>query len=220
MQPRAIATILAAALFAYAATRPEVDENGEVDEGEPEIMDYVAQAQDAIEVIAIEVMAESDDEMNKKAFLQTLRVGEGTNDGMGYFRLCGGGNASTLDDHPARLGWSGWRLPVQMAINAGFPGGVAYSTAAGAYQITRPTWAGVVRALGLRDFSQDSQDAAAWYLIGQKGAKADVMAGRVEMAIGKLGGLWASLPGAAAKQRQVTMANFLGNYTNNGGVIA
>lgn len=215
MDARALAVIVVAALVAYAATMPVPDENGEVDDGSADLMDYAAQAQDYIESFT-----EQGDEMNKNAFLKTLRIGEGTSDDMGYYRLCGGGNASTLSDHPARLGWGGWRMPAQMAINAGFPGGVAVSTAAGAYQITKPTWLGCVKALGLIDFSEWSQDTAAWYLIGQKGAQADVLAGRIESAIGKLGKLWASLPGAAAQQRQVAMTDFLNGYTNNGGVIA
>jgi muramidase (phage lysozyme) len=215
MDSRALATILAAALVAYVATAPEYDANGETDDGNADLMDYAAQAQDAIEGLT-----ENGDEMNKTAFLAALRLGEGTDDQMGFWRLCGGGNMSTLADHPAKLGWGGWRMPAQMAINAGFPSGRAVSTAAGAYQITRPTWDGCASALGLVDFSEASQDAAAWYLIGQKGAKADVLAGRIQSAIYKLRNVWASLPGAAAKQRQVSLASFASVYMNNGGVMA
>jgi muramidase (phage lysozyme) len=215
MDSRALATILLAALVAYVATAPTVDENGETDDGNADLLDYAAQAQDAIEG-----MTEDGDDMNKQAFLAALRLGEGTSDSSGYYRLCGGGNMSTLADHPAKLGWGGWRLPAQMAINAGFADGRAVSTAAGAYQITKPTWNGCVAALGLADFSEANQDAAAWYLIGQKGAKADVLAGRIESAIYKLRNVWASLPGAAAKQRQVSLASFADVFTNNGGVIA
>lgn len=215
MDSRALATILLAALVAYVATAPQVDANGETDASNADLMDYAAQAEDALQTLI-----EQGEEMNKAAFLTALRLGEGTDDDMGFFRLCGGGNASTLSDHPANLGWPGWRMPAQMAINAGFADGRAVSTAAGAYQITRPTWRGCVAGLGLSDFSQASQDAAAWYLIGQKGAKADVLAGRIESAIYKLRGVWASLPGAVAKQRQVSMADFASVFTNNGGVMA
>lgn len=214
MDTRALAIVGLAAMCAYLATLPGVDENGEGD-GAPDLLDYAAQAQDFIETQMI-----GGYEMNKVAFLQALRLGEGTSDRMGYYRLCGGGEADSLADHPASLGWGGWRMPVQMAINAGFPDGRAVSTAAGAYQITRPTWRRVAERLRLVDFSETSQDEAAWFLIGEKGAQADVLAGRIDSAVRKLGGLWASLPGAAAKQRQVSLAAFASEFTNNGGVVA
>lgn len=214
MDERALTVVVLAAVAAYLLTHPAVDENGETDNA-PELMDYAAQAADTLKTYI-----ESGDEMNQRAFLAALRLGEGTMDTMGYFRLCGGGNADNLGDHPANGGWRGWPLPRQMAINAGFPGGVAVSTAAGAYQFTRPTWNRLRARLALSDFSEVSQDAAAWALIGEKGAQADVLAGRIDSAIAKLGGVWASLPGAAAKQRQVTSTAFANQYTNMGGNIA
>jgi lysozyme len=214
MDTRALAIVGLATMCAYLWTLPAVDENGESDNA-PDLLDYAGQARDYIEQ-----QMEGGDEMNKVAFLQALRLGEGTADYMGYYRLCGGGECATLAAHPAALGWGGWRLPVQMAINAGFPNGQAVSTAAGAYQITRPTWNRVAVRLGLVDFSETSQDEAAWFLIGEKGAQADVLAGRIESAIGKLGGLWASLPGARGQQRQVSLAAFANEYKNSGGVWA
>jgi len=214
MDTRALAIVGLAAMCAYLWTLPAVDENGESDSA-PDMLDYAAQARDYIEQ-----QVTGGDEMNKVAFLQALRPGEGTADSQGYYRLCGGGECSTLADHPAKLGWGGWRMPVQMAINAGFPDGRAVSTAAGAYQMTKPTWNRVAGRLGLVDFSETSQDEAAWFLIGEKGAQADVLAGRIGAAVAKLGGLWASLPGAAAKQRQVSLAAFANEFTNNGGVMA
>lgn len=214
METRALAIVGLAAMCAYLWTLPAVDENGETD-GSPDLLDYAAQAQDLIEQ-----QVQSGQYMNKVAFLQSLRLGEGTDDYKGYYRLCGGGECLSLADHPANRGWGGWRLPVQMAINAGFPGGVAVSTAAGAYQITRPTWNRVAARLGLVDFSETAQDEAAWFLVGEKGAQADILAGRIEQAVRKLGGVWASLPGAAAKQRQVSMLAFANEFTKNGGVLA
>lgn len=214
MDTRALAIIGLAAMCAYLWTLPAVDENGESDNA-PDLLDYAGQAQDYIEQQVI-----GGDEMNKVAFLKAIRPGEGTDDADGYYRLCGGGECVTLADHPANRGWGGWRLPVQMAINAGFPDGRAVSTAAGAYQMNKLTWNRVAARLGLVDFSETSQDEAAWYLIGEKGAQADVLAGRIDSAVRKLGGLWASLPGAAAKQRQVSLAAFASEFTNNGGVVA
>jgi lysozyme len=213
MDTRALAIIGLATMCAYLWTLPAVDENGETDNA-ADLLDYAAQAQDYIEQM------NGGDEMNKVAFLQALRLGEGTADRLGYYRLCGGGECSTLAAHPAALGWGGWRMPAQMAINAGFPDGRAVSTAAGAYQINNPTWRRIAVRLGLVDFSETSQDEAAWALIGEKGAQADVLAGRIESAVSKLGGLWASLPGARGQQRQVSMVAFANEYTNSGGSVA
>lgn len=181
----------------------------------PDLLDYANQLQGAARGYF-----EEGDEMNKAAFLRAIRLGEGTAGGDGYAILCGGGKLTTYTDHPANLGWGGWRMPAQMAINAGFPGGRAVSTAAGAYQITRPTWNRLAARLGLFDFSPDNQDAAAWELIREKGAAADVRAGRVGTAIAKLGAVWASLPGAAAKQRQVSATQFINEFENAGGILA
>lgn len=194
-------------------------ETGEADDGSADLVDYAEQAQD----MAAEIIDGTDEmtaQQNSMAFLAALRLGEGTSDGAGYYRLCGGGNADSIETHPALAGWRGWQLPYQMAVNAGYKSGSAVSTAAGAYQITRPTWAGCVKALGLGDFSEASQDAAALYLIRSKGALADVRAGRTAAAIAKLGRVWASLPGAAAKQRQVSLASFNERYQQEGGQLA
>lgn len=211
--------IVAGALVGFVAWKvmkmAAVDPLTGEDDNAPDLLDYAGQAQDYMSSFT-----EQGDEMNKTAFLRAIRLGEGTAGADGFSVLCGGGNLSTFADHPANLGWRGWRMPAQMAINAGFADGVAYSTAAGAYQMTKPTWNRVAARLGLVDFSPENQDAAAWYLIGEKGAQVDVLAGRVAVAIGKLGRLWASLPGAAAKQRQVTLAAFNNEFMNNGGVMA
>lgn len=207
----ALVGFIAWKVMRMAAVDPATGE----DDNAPDLLDYASQAQDYIESFT-----EQGDEMNKTAFLRAIRLGEGTSGQDGYSILCGGGQFGTFEDHPANLGWRGWQMPAQMAINAGFPGGVAFSTAAGAYQMTRPTWNRVAARLGLSDFSPENQDIAAWFLIGEKGAQVDVLAGRVATAIAKLGKLWASLPGAAAKQRQVTLAAFNNEFLNNGGTLA
>jgi lysozyme len=65
------------------------------------------------------------------------------------------------------------------------------STAAGRYQIIKPTWLSLKSKLGLPDFSPASQDAAAIELIRQRGALADVQAGRIESAVNKCAKVWA-----------------------------
>lgn len=108
-------------------------------------------------------------------------------------------------DHPAITGEKrGVRLPDEMCINAGLSPGCV-STAAGAYQITRPTWKDFRRAGGwgpyLSDFSPASQDEAARRILLADGAIMALEGGDVEAAIRIAGKRWASLPGSTAQQR-------------------
>jgi muramidase (phage lysozyme) len=180
----------------------------------PDLEDYTLQAIDSAEGFFVD-----GDDMNREAFLKALRVGEGTTGDNGYLRLVGGGLASSYDIHPALAGWGGWRMPLAMAQRAGYPNG-AVSTAAGAYQINRPTWTRVAPKLGITDFSPASQDEVAWYLIGEKGAQADVLAGRIEQAVSKVRKVWASLPNAGYGQREVQFVTFQRAYEQAGGVMA
>lgn len=75
------------------------------------------------------------------------------------------------------------------------------STAAGKYQITGTTYRTVAPSVGVSDFSPESQDKIALHLISQKGAMDDVTSGNFQAAIGKLGGVWASLPSSKYGQR-------------------
>lgn len=156
---------------------------------------------------------------NERAFLAAIRVGEGTSASNGYSILFGGATFGSFADHPAVLGWRGGSLSDAMCAAAGFGPGCV-STAAGAFQINKPTWLRVSRKLGLTDFSPASQDAVALELISEKGALADVRAGRVEIAVGKVRKVWASLPGAGYGQGEVKLAAFVGNYANAGGAVA
>lgn len=159
---------------------------------------------------------------NAGAFLGMLRFSEGTDRALNPW-ACVFGYAlelQDLSDHPAITGeWRGARLPDQMCINAGFRPGCV-STAAGAYQIIRPTWVRVRDRLGLPDFSQASQDAAALELVRSRGALQDVYAGRIEAAISKCRQEWASLPGNSAKQGQRAVGDLLASFTMSGGVLA
>ncbi|MBB1073645.1 glycoside hydrolase family 104 protein [Rhodoferax sp. 4810] len=159
---------------------------------------------------------------NIAAFLATLRQAEGTAAAVNPYAVCYGyrHQISNFADHPANTGeWKGERLPDAMCINAGFGPGCV-STAAGAYQIIRPTWNKVRAALGLGDFSATSQDAAAVELIRRRGALEDVKAGQIATAIDKCRNEWASLPGNYAKQGQRSQADLLVWYYTNGGVFA
>ena len=122
-----------------------------------------------------------------------------------YSIFYGGSRFSDLSDHPVNTGEkAGVPLPPHMCVAAGYASGVCVSTAAGAYQFTRPTWNGL-RAAGawgprLPDFSKESQDEAAIRLLGQIGALPLIDAGDFEGAIVRASKRWASLPGSTAKQ--------------------
>lgn len=159
---------------------------------------------------------------NVAAFLAVIRQAEGTDRSGDPYRVCFGyrHTIQDLSEHPAITGeWRGERLSDAMCANAGFGPGCV-STAAGAYQIIRPTWVRIRDRLGLRDFGKASQDAAAVELIRLRGALEDVKAGRVVQAIEKCRHEWASLPGNYAKQGQRTMGQLLAWYQQNGGNTA
>jgi lysozyme len=151
--------------------------------------------------------------------LNAIRFGEGTSGADGYNILCGGGRFDSYGKHPALAGWGGWRMPLAMAAAAGFPNG-AVSTAAGAFQINRPTYNRLSSKLGLSDFSPSTQRAMAIELIREKGALADAMAGRALVAAQKVRKVWASLPGAGYGQHEVASTTFLNKYINAGGTVA
>lgn len=211
--------LIAAGAAAYLLLR---DGGADPDTGEsdaaPDVSDWVNQATDAAATI-FDSSAEDMSNPNIAAFLGAIRVGEGTSDGDGYRRLCGGGNFDSFGTHPALAGWRGFPLSAAQCAGAGFGPGCV-STAAGAFQINRPTWNRVAGVLGLSDFSPASQDAAAIQLIREKGALGDVMAGRVADAVAKVRKVWASLPGAGYGQREVGLGSFQDNFLMYGGVMA
>jgi muramidase (phage lysozyme) len=159
---------------------------------------------------------------NIAAFLGALRKAEGTDRAQNPYAVVYG-YAQTLrnfDDHPAITGeWTGARLPDAMCRNAGFGPGCK-STAAGAYQIIKPTWISLRNALGLTSFDAASQDAAAVELIRRRAALEDVKAGRLAEAVHKCRQEWASLPGNNAKQGQRSIETLAGWYQQNGGTFA
>jgi lysozyme len=170
---------------------------------EPDLIDQASALWDDITDGGYMTQAE---QQNVTAFLQTVRVSEGTAGADGYSTLVGGGQFDSFADHPRQLVY----LP-NLGIN---------SSAAGAYQILRRTWDGVAGKLGLSDFSPQSQDRAAVELIRQRGALADVRAGRFADAIAKCKKEWASLPGAGYGQRENSLATLQAAYINAGGNLA
>lgn len=149
---------------------------------------------------------------NIAAFLAALRASEGTASQADPFRVVFGygHTLQSLADHPYFTGeWLG----------APFAGG-NWSTAAGAYQINRRTWAPLKQRLQLPDFSPASQDAAAIELVREKGALEDVKAGRFGAAVNKVRRVWASLPGAGYGQGERDLDWLTAQYESAGGNLA
>ena len=214
----ALAIVGAAAWWALRDQAANVDadwiDSAEFDNA-PDWTDYGAQAVD----MAQEIFESGDMNNNLAAFLQAIRYGEGTSGANGYATLCGGDLFDSYEAHPASRGWRGLPLSDSMCAGAGYGPGCV-STAAGAYQINRPTWNRLQGSIGFGDFSPARQDAAAIQLIKEKGALADVQAGRIASAVNKCKKIWASLPGAGYGQHEVGMATFQNKYINAGGVVA
>lgn len=161
-----------------------------------------------------EVEGASDD-ANVRAFLKMIQLAEGTYGD--YHIVFGGAHFNNMSDHPAVTGeWTGKRLSDEICIAAGQQPGCK-STAAGAYQIIKPTWLSLKEKLDLKDFTPISQNLAAIELIREKGALDDVKAGRVEDAINKVRFVWASLPGNSYRQPTKTLAELKVFYQSNGG---
>jgi muramidase (phage lysozyme) len=140
---------------------------------------------------------------NVAAFLRVIRAGEGTSDEDGYRRIVGGALFDGFERHPGRS------VEIKSL-------GIR-STAAGAYQFLGRTWQECAAALQLPDFSPQSQDLGAAFLIDRRRALDDVVAGRLESAIRKCALEWASLPGSPYGQPTRTMQQARAVYERFGG---
>jgi len=120
-------------------------------------------------------------EANVKKFLDFLGRAEGAD----YNTIVGGSKFSDFRAHPRVVGLTTKEGP---------------STAAGKYQILGSTYDDIAPKIGVRDFSPDSQDKIALELIRRKGALEDIRNGNFDAAVGKLGGIWASLPSSPYSQ--------------------
>lgn len=138
---------------------------------------------------------------NLRAFIEMLRLGEGTQGEDGFRTLYGGGKFDSFADHPRRkITAGGWT-----------------STAAGAGQFLERTWDGLVAEYGFKDFSPTNQLLGIVALIAGRKALNDVVEGRFEQAVMKCNKEWASLPGSPYGQPVVTMARAKAEYEKNGG---
>lgn len=164
-----------------------------------------------------------DPQRNVTAFLQAIRQAEGTANQADPYRVCFGYRHTivSLREHPAITGeWKGERLTDEQCRGAGFGPGCV-STAAGAYQIIRPTWERVRDRLGLVDFGPANQDRAAVELLRESGALYRIEQGDLAGAIAAARRTWASLPGAGyAGQGMRTLGYMQTAYLNAGGALA
>lgn len=143
---------------------------------------------------------------NVRAFLKAIRLGEGTSDDLGYYRLVGGGEFTDDSQHPRKKVY--------------IPRYDIYSTAAGAYQIIWPTWKNLLVKYAFPDFSPDCQDEAAVALIDGRGALTAVKRGQLAKAIDLCKQEWASLPGSTYGQRTESYEAVEAEYLKAGGLLA
>jgi lysozyme len=191
-----------------AFTDPE-DQTGSFLDQVPDFTDLQNYAQDTMNPIQIDQAA-----ANEAAFLAMIRAAEGTSSDEGYRALFGWrpGNGKTFDSYASH--------PRQFFNYTDNAGKTIRTSAAGAYQITATTFDGLVRNYGYSDFTPGTQDAMALDLIKERGALADVDAGRFETALNKVRRVWASLPGAGVDQPERNLTFVKNAYTQAGGVFA
>jgi len=157
------------------------------------------------------------------AFLDTIKYAEGTFGQSDPYRVTFGyGHTITnLSDHPTNTGeWMGKTLPANYCAAAGLSAGCK-STAAGAYQIIRPTWNQIKNNYpGTILFDKTGQDIGAMALIASAGALDDVESGDFDQAIYKINDIWASLPGSPYGQPTRSINELRTFYTNRLNVYA
>ncbi len=155
---------------------------------------------------------------NVRAFLATVMHTEGTDKYQDPYAVTFEGKFTITDftDHPAVLGtWLGEPLDF---LGPAYKGKV--STAAGAYQLIKPTWLSCKEAMSLPDFSPASQDRAALFLLHEAGAFDYIVGGDLAAAVARCRNLWASLPSSSAGQPTIAMADIRTFFTQAGGTLA
>jgi len=143
---------------------------------------------------------------------------EGTDKAPDPYRVCYGfkHTIQSFINHPALTGeWMG--EPIDF-LGPAYKGQI--STAAGRYQINRPTWIYLLTKIDLPDFTAPSQDLAAAELIREKGALELIMAGNIGDAIIACRSTWASLPGGSSGQPQRSTTELFAAYSGAGGNFA
>lgn len=154
-------------------------------------------------------MTTSSDLQNKnvQAFLALIRKHESNGD---YSIIYGGQHFNDFSQHP------NVRVPFFNPKTQKMD----YSTAAGAYQINRPTWLMLNAISSFADFGKESQDLAAVLLLRRSGALSAIIAGDIQGALKAASGTWASLPYTDSMQAHTSATIAANEYLNFGGSIA
>jgi len=152
-----------------------------------------------------------------KAFLEMIRHSEGTAVPVGY-RMMFGGKLFMVNKDPMDASKEIWDHPHVFFAYTNKAGKTIKTSASGAYQITYTTWVAIKERLGLTDFSPESQDIAALYLIAEKGAISLITTGHFLQALDKVREIWASLPGSGCNQPEHTLTEVETWYEDAGGV--
>jgi muramidase (phage lysozyme) len=202
-----IAALIAAGLavvYALDKAQPAADPGGPPLEGDNQLTTPIEDLQVTLDPTSYTpaAVAPSVADVNQKAFLDMIAYAEGAD----YNTLFGGGTFDSYADHPRKI----FKFTNSR-------GEMLETSAAGRYQFLARTWDSLQRRLQLPDFSPDSQDAAALELIRERGALADVQAGRVQAAITKCAPIWASLPGAGYAQPERKLPTLIAQYQAAGG---
>lgn len=183
------------------------------------ILDYVPNIDDMGNAVTdmMSTLDQSQAARNEAAFLAMIRSAEGTNSDEGYRALFGWrpGNGKTFSSFESH--------PRQFFNYTDLAGNTIRTSAAGAYQITFTTFDALCRKyadFAGRGFSPAVQDAMAIMLMKERGALADIHAGRFETAVRKVRPVWASLPGAGVNQPERSLAYVTQVYLNAGGALA
>lgn len=162
-------------------------------------------------------------EQNRKAFLDVIAHSEfgvamlaQSDDGYNVITGSRQGKMILFSDyskHPRKAIW----FPKLRNPKTGTLG--LWSTAAGRYQFTWPTWNELAQANGLSGFSPVIQDIGGILKIRQRGALDAVDAGRFDEAVFKCRKEWASLPGANYGQHENSLASLQEVFVDAGGVL-
>jgi muramidase (phage lysozyme) len=185
----------------------EIDQTGNV-------LDQLPSIEDVINMATEQPISEDQKTRNKAAFLAALRYAEGTTGDEGYRALFGWrrGNGKVFNDFSSH--------PKVYFDYTNLKGKTIKTSAAGAYQILYSTFTTLSKKYGFSSFYPADQDEMALALISEKGALADVEAGRFAVAVRKVRKIWASLPDSDVDQPTRTYAQVENAYLQAGGQIA